>query len=153
MIENCSGFFLIDTFRDDVNSPEKRFLCLFHSRQTSHAPSFARGLDPNITSLAFIERQVEREKKKKKCVKGFSLYCTRIGVFESSKGRPSSATYARALPPTFFFYSRCRRRGGTRRKDSRLSKSNYAVALVIPVSLFHSVWFAFYSFLWRKPKS
>lgn len=103
MIENCSGFFLIDTFRDDVNSPEKRFLCLFHSRQTSHAPSFARGLDPNITSLAFIERQVEREKKKKKCVKGFSLYCTRIGVFESSKGRPSSATYARALPPLFFF--------------------------------------------------
>jgi hypothetical protein len=139
MIENCSGFFLIDTFRDDVNSPEKRFLCLFHSRQTSHAPSFARGLDPNITSLAFIERQVERKKRKRKNASKVSLSIVR--ALESLRvvreDRPVPRMHTRS--PHFFFYSRCRRRGGTRRKDSRLSKSNYAVALVIPVSLFHSV--------------
>jgi hypothetical protein len=105
MIENCSGFFLIDTFRDDVNSPEKRFLCLFHSRQTSHAPSFARGLDPNITSLAFIERQVERKKRKRKNASKVSLSIVR--ALESLRvvvreDRPVPRMHARS-PPLFFF--------------------------------------------------
>ena len=81
-----SPFVLIDTFCDDVNSPETFPLPLSFTSDVTLL--VLRGDSPEY----YIPSFYRTARRKKNASKVSRPYCTRIAVFESSKGRPSSAT-------------------------------------------------------------